>query len=459
MRALVLALVLASAPTPVQKARELVGQKAWEELYLAFSAGEPEGYSTKERQELRALLSKGATALERTDKVMAFSLAERAVVYEATPESLLLLARTARAAQQRGSAEAALRRGVEAFPQDPALRLELGRLLVEDKDHEGAVAALEKISARSKLSGEAKRLLDRARAEVAKEREAQRTIVAVEKRIHGTEEPGRSGTKTAGGKVVEPEVRTSGLSYESGVGPGGMRTRSNRRFTFRYFNNDRDFGQRAEYEGQVAQALEEAYVFSKRVLGEARETPVDVILYTREEFMTHHGAYMARAVAGFYGDNAIRMNDAAELNRQNKATLVHEYVHAAVDELAGNGARTVPLWVNEGLAEYVEWRYLGADGPPSSIAARLRGAAVQGRIPSLSSMADRALISQADPGVAYATSAMAVRLLLSMGGMPKFLDFLRDVGAGMPVDDALSDRYGRTLARLDEEVAHELKQR
>src|SRR5205085_5271721 len=97
-------------------------------------------------------------------------------------------------------------------------------------------------------------------------------------------------------------------SYESGTGPGDLRTRDNRYFHFKYFNNQRDFGQRAEFEGQVASALEEARQHADSVLGIARESPVDVILYTREEFALHQGEAAARTVAGLYSQNAIRVN-------------------------------------------------------------------------------------------------------------------------------------------------------
>ncbi len=461
MRALVLAIVLASTPAPVQRARELAKERAWEELYLAFAAAAPEGYDGKARAELSQLLARGAAALEKSDAVMAFSLAERAAAFEASPESLLLWARTARATDQRGTAEEALRRGVTKFEGHAGLLLELGRLHLDEKDHAAAAEVLSKVPAKAKESPEARRLLERARAEVAREREAAQQARAFERRFE--EGPAGPGGETVPAQVRDAEgseVRpTSGLSYESGVGPGGMRTRANRRFVFRYFNNQRDFGQRAEYEGRVAGALEEAYQFTRRILGEARESPVDVVLYTREEFATHHGAQMARAVAGVYRDNAILMNDAGEMTRELRSTLVHEYVHAAVDELAGGNAHNVPIWVNEGIAEYVQWRYLGADAPPQPIAVMLRGAAVRGELPSLARMGDRALIAQANPGLAYATSASAVRLLIRMGGMGRFVAMVKEVGRGKPFEAALLERYDRTLAKLDEELTGELKAR
>lgn len=457
MRALVVALLLASSPAPLDKARSLAKEKSWVELYLAFSASDPEEFKDAERKELAGLMIKGANALEKNDPVIAFSLAERASAFRESSEALLLVARTGLRSEQRGAAESALRKGLEKYPNDGAFALALGRLLLDEKDPEGARAALEKVPPKSKEAKEARGLLQKARAMIVEEQTAERQARALERRIHGVD--GKTEPAVARGPDGEAKPEYTGLTYESGVGPGGMRTRGNSRFVFKYFNNQRDFGQRAEYEGKVAAALEEAYVFTKRVLGSARETPVDVVLYTREEFLTHHGAGMAMSVAGFYSDSAIRMNDAAELNPRTQATLVHEYVHAVVDEVAGGNARAVPMWVNEGIAEYVEWRYQGSENPPLALGSALRGAATRGQLPSLSSMADRSLISQQNPTIAYGTSAMAVKLILKRGGVENFLGLLREVGAGASFDEVFKTRYGRSVARLNEELVDELKTR
>ena len=188
---------------------------------------------------------------------------------------------------------------------------------------------------------------------------------------------------------------------------------------------------------------------------------MDVILYTREEYRTHQGSALARMAAGLYSDGAIRINDAAELTQQTKATLVHEYVHAVVDDLvrAAEGGQHVPIWLNEGLAEYVEWRYLGSDKPPHALATRMRGAAQSGQLPRLSDMAGGALIQQRDPALAYGTSAVAVRELLNEGGPARLLELIREVGQGASLEEALRQRYGRGVAELEASVQAALSRR
>jgi hypothetical protein len=459
--AALLAFVLTAAPQP-QRAQELAASGAWEELYLGFSAADPKGYPAAQRRSIAGPLLKGCEALATSDAVMAYSLAERSVAFDETAGALKCLARTALGTEQRGAAEEALRRGLQRFPKDGHFGLELGRLLLEDQDAAGAALALGKVPSKAPESAEAKLLLQKAHGQSAEESEARQQAVAVERRMNGGGAPSREGSRPVAVEALardEGETRSSSLSYESGVSSDGMRTRSNGRFVIKYFNNQRDFGERADYEGRIVSALDEAHGFTQRVLGEARRAPVDVVLYTREEFRTHHGASAAQRIAGLYSDDAIRINDAAELSRQTKATLVHEYVHAAVDDFCGGRDHNLPTWLNEGLAEFVEWRYLGADGPPPAMAAELRGAIKAGQLPSLTQMAQGMLMQMGDPHVAYATSGVAVRELVRQGGTGKLLTLIRAVGAGTSFEEALQEHYGKSVSKLDDEVKSALSRR
>ncbi|RKH34824.1 peptidase MA family metallohydrolase [Corallococcus sicarius] len=439
-------LLLAAAPPP-QKAKELAAQKQWEELYLAFAAADPSAYPEAQRPLVAGPLLKGCEALLAEDAVMAYSLGERAVAFQETAGALRCLAKSALKTDQRASAEEALKKGLENFPKDGAFGLELGRLQLQDEDSTAALATLERVPAKSKESKEARQLIQRARAKASAEGVARREAERIEQRING-----EGDTRTAKGSEVGGDIRPASLSYESGVGKDGMRVRANRRFSIRYFNSERDFGQRAEYEGKVVSALDEAYDFTQRTLGQARERQLDVVLYTRDEFRTHLGPTYAARVAGLYHDNAIRMNDAAELTQMTKATLVHEYVHAALDEICKGGGDALPRWFNEGLAEYIEWRYLGLDGPPRHLKDMMRGAAKQDRLPKLSDMDSRAPISMASPEVAYGTSAMAVRELVRLGGADKLLSFVQSVDRTTPFEKALQAAYEKDFAGLDQAV-------
>lgn len=463
MRALLVALVLAATPPPsAQKAKELAASRAWEDLYLAFASGEVTGVPDAQRRTISGALLKGCEALLGEDPVMAFSLGERAVAFEESAGALRCLARSARKTDQRASAEAALRKGLEKHPKDGAFPLELGRLLLEEQDAAGALAVLEKVPPRSREASEAKRLVQQARAKTSEEGAARKEAERLEQLMNG--KTGRRPSARdlevtpAAGREDKGEAHPVSLSYESGTGPGGMRTRSNGRFTIRYFNNARDFGQRADYEGRIVAALDEAYDFTRSQIGETRESPVEVVLYTREEFRVHYGASYAKFVAGLYSNDAIRINDAAELTQQTKAVLVHEYIHAVLDEYRRGARDSLPVWLNEGLATYVEWRYLGGEVSPNRhLRDKLSSLAKKGNLPRLGDLASQALIHSQAPEVAYGTSGIAVRELVRRGGAERFITFVRQVGGGTPVEDALREHYGKTLAALDEDVQDALK--
>jgi hypothetical protein len=447
MGPLVLALFAAS-PATAARAHELAAAQSWEELYLAFSATDPKPYSAKDRAAIASDLQKGCAALLEADAVMAYSLGDRSIVFKESAEGLLCSARAGRATDQRSAAEAALHRGLKEFPKSGAFGLELGRQLLDDKDAAGARDALAKVPRRTPEYPEAQKLLAQAKSEAQENVAARKELASVESRIE-------QGLPTGHGEAV-PAKGSESLTYESGEGPNGMRTRGNSRFIFKYFANNRDFGQRADYEGRIVDAMNEIYDFDKGFLGLAREAPCDVVLYTRQEFAAHFSGAAAARVAGLYAMNAIRMNDAAEINGQTKAVLAHEYVHAIVGDIVHGQDGRVPHWMNEGLAEYVEWRYLGSEDPPAWVGQAMHAAAKAGHMPSLQQMDRGAPINERNPAVAYGVSAVAVRSLLRNGGVDNLLGLIRELGTGASFPAVLSQRYGKTVEGLQDDVRDEL---
>ena len=442
MLSALLSLTLTAAPTAAQAAAFAKG-KQWEELYLAFAAASPEGSPKGDRPKIAQALLAGCRALEVDDAVMAFSLGEKSVAFAASADALICTAMTGKRSDQRGAAEEALKKGSSSFPNDARFALELGRLYLEDGQPGEAAAQLGKIPAKAKESAEAKRLI----AQIARESGAT---------VGGPKVKVASGG--GGNESGIPELaRASSTSYESGVDGDGRRVRQNQYFRFYYFNQKRDFGQRAEYEGKVQGALEDSRLTAQRLLGVAREKPVDVILYSREEFRLHHGPQASQAIAGFYAEDAIRMNDSAEINDRNRSTLVHEYVHAVMDELGSFNPRALPTWMHEGRAEYIEWRAEGSDGPPKNYATALQQLALQNQLPHLSEMTNGPLIATRNPGLAYALAAVAVRLLVERRSMGEVIELIRECGRGAPFEQALERRFGTDLARLDEELTSSLK--
>lgn len=455
-----LLLVLLAAAPPASKAEAFAKARQWEELYLAYAAAKPDEVPAPERPRVAKALRQGCEALVGSDAVMAFSLAEKAQALGATADGALCLAAAGAKSDQRDASEAALRAASAAEPEDDRLRVALARALLEDRDPGQALAVLGAVGPKSKQRKEAAGLEAKARAQQAEEKASRAQLTADQKALDRAQERTAAGQATPTPSPrpgAGPAVSSGSLTYESSVDGEGRRTRSNQHFRFRYFNGQRDFGERAEYEGRVQAALEVARQAAERILGKSRQSPTDVILYSKAEFTLHHGAGMAQAVAGFYSESAIRMNDSAEINPHNQATLVHEYVHALVDEVSTFKDERLPVWLNEGLAEWTEWRYLGGDGPPPPARAALRQAALAEQLPSLAQMSQGPLVAQSNPGLSYALSACAVGLMLKDGGTENLLGLIQEVGAGASFAKAFSERYGKTVERLNEQVAEDLK--
>lgn len=461
---LALALILAAAP-PVSKAEGFASGKQWEELYLAFAAAQPKDYGAPDRKKLAVALARGCTALEAEDAVMAYSLGEKAAEFEPIADALVCVGRTGTKTDQKSAAEAALQKGHRAFPKDARFPLELGRLAMSENDFDGAVLSLGNVPKKAPQFKEAEALLRQARSQAAAGKSSKGELAAIEKDLHRKQE-----AAARGGEVLPepglpmrpgqaPTRTTESSSYASSEDGEGRRLRANAYFRFRYFNGQRDFGQRAEYEGKVQAALEESRMATKRILGVSRESPTDVILYSKQEFTMHHGAQAAQSIAGFYSESAIRMNDSAEINPQNQATLVHEYVHAVVDEVSGFHDERLPTWINEGLAEFTEWRYEGHDDGPPHVRKALQNAANSGGLPSLIEMSKGMLAAQDNPGLRYAMAARTVALMMKNGGADNFLSMIKEVGAGQSFAAVLKKRYERDLPRLQEDIESELKSR
>jgi hypothetical protein len=296
-------------------------------------------------------------------------------------------------------------------------------------------------------------LLLQAEAQTRRDASALRTASKLENQV----EAGQAGDKST------PSAHTVALPVDvgsqSGTGPGDLRTRDSRYFHFKYFNNSRDFGQRAEFEGQVASALEAARVNSAAQLGVFRETPVDVILYTREEYAFHFGEAYARTILGTYQNNSIRINGGIEVTPAHQATIAHEYIHAVVAELSGFHEDRVPTWMNEGVAEYVDWRFQGRDHAEFGYAKKLAVMAHQHSLPSLAGLAHGALVGRADPATLYCYSAEAAGLLVRQAGANAYVRALRALGEGEPVDKVFPSEFGMTLEALEQRLSSELESR
>jgi tetratricopeptide (TPR) repeat protein len=174
----------------------------------------------------------------------------------------------------------------------------------------------------------------------------------------------------------------------------------------------------------------------ERVVGQLGEAPrerVTVILYDTAQFQ--EVARVHGWVTGLF-DGKIRLPAGGALppRRELERTLVHEYAHAAIHDLARGRA---PRWLHEGLAQALE----GAAPDPM-----LR---VPGR-PTLTGLEE--LLGDADPGRAragYDIALWVVHDLLDRGGMPAMRQLMTRLGRRETIGTAVPAVYGLSLGELE----------
>lgn len=448
--ALLLAFLFSAAawakPLSVSQARSLLQTQAFDEVYLAYASLEPGVHPDGDESVAQVLNDAAQQALDAHDPSLALGLSD--IARKLSPKSLvacLVNADAAIALNQREAAEHALDRALQLAPRDGDVLYRRAAYAEEERQPELAAKLFQRVPeshARYADAQENAARLNRTMAEMASDLRALAEAEAEQKRRQ--QEAGKTAGTTG--------ASTSTLANEGPSPlPAGMTDRSSRHFRIVYQGGARDFAERAQYEQRVLTLFEKAHAQVRTLLGRATTEPVDVVLYTQEEFHLHFGSMFGGGVLGFYSGK-IRMNRAEKLDEQFYATAVHEYVHAVVDALS-NRTGNVPVWLNEGLARWTERRVAGGDYVNWHERRELKAFANRGLLPSFEQL--DAPFGQMGPlvGVAYAKSSAGVEALSSGGGLAKLVGVVESVGSGQPFEKAFAQAFGETrLQRLDGDV-------
>ena len=193
----------------------------------------------------------------------------------------------------------------------------------------------------------------------------------------------------------------------------------------------------------VVARLETAYSRIGNTLGVYPSQPITVILYTREQFgnITKLAAW---AAAGYDGRIRVPLSGAREQPEELDRLLSHEFVHAVV---AGLGGRTVPAWVNEGLATVLEPAGTGeAEAPLTDTPGR----------PALSKLHGSFVgFSTRDAEIGYASATRAMRRLIEQRGVAPVVALLEDLSRGATFDRAFHHRLAMRYEDFAALVARE----
>ena len=189
---------------------------------------------------------------------------------------------------------------------------------------------------------------------------------------------------------------------------------------------------------QVAERLEAAYVRVGNVLRVYPSRPITAVIYSRQQFDDITGL-AAWSTAGYDGRIRVPRSVAGGERDELDRVLSHEFVHALVEMLGG---RSVPAWINEGLATALE------SSNPALIDPATRTRARRDLSQLHRSFVD---LSKRDAEIAYATAAEAVRRLIDQHGTAAVVALLEDLGRGAPFATAFEQR---TTIRYEDFVAN-----
>jgi hypothetical protein len=187
---------------------------------------------------------------------------------------------------------------------------------------------------------------------------------------------------------------------------------------------------------EIGARLEAARERIAAALGVVPPGSIGVVLYQRERFtdVTKLAAWSAAAYDGrIHLPLGGALDDGEELDR----VLSHELVHAVVASVAG---RTVPAWLNEGLATVLEPAgSADAEAPLTKTSTRL----------ALSRLHRFSGFTRTEAELAYASAARAVRTLIERRGAAPLVALLEDLGRGA----SFAPAFERRIAMRYEEFA------
>lgn len=127
-------LVLLAAAPPAAEATKLAAAKAWDELYLKYSAVDPAQYAAQDREAIGKALLAAGRGLEGSDPVLALSLAERSAAFHETSDAWLLAGELAQRLNQPAAAAKALERAVILAPTNDMAKMLRADLAFKEGD-------------------------------------------------------------------------------------------------------------------------------------------------------------------------------------------------------------------------------------------------------------------------------------------------------------------------------------
>lgn len=250
------------------------------------------------------------------------------------------------------------------------------------------------------------------------------------------------------------------IEYRFVIKDSAGRTLETRRETFLYMDN------RFEWE-KIAEGVVEVYYYGPikgraelilkastdtvarmgALLGATPEQPIRVIGYNNAAHMAPALPFQSKAVQAQLQTQGQAWYDYGVLlvlagDPRADGVAAHELTHMLVGEAVKGALVDLPLWLNEGLAEY------GNVNPGYSFDEALTEAIASGKLLRLRHI-------QSMPGIPrdiilfYGQARSVVKYLIDTHGGPKMKELFAAFRQGLPIDEALKKVYGFDQDGLD----------
>jgi hypothetical protein len=197
------------------------------------------------------------------------------------------------------------------------------------------------------------------------------------------------------------------------------------------------------FRSQILSTLEAAYTELAQGFGAEPRSSIQVVLYTNQAFfdVTHAPSWTA---ALNDGKLRIPVQGLDSVTSDLAQILKHELAHSFVNQLS---VGRCPMWLNEGVAQAMEPRSLGSDGP------RLAQLFQQEHeIPLNALEGSFASFSGSGAALAYDESLATVEYIRNTYGMSDVVRLLERLGHGESPESALRSTVHSDYRQLQSEV-------
>jgi tetratricopeptide (TPR) repeat protein len=199
------------------------------------------------------------------------------------------------------------------------------------------------------------------------------------------------------------------------------------------FNLSYDVATQSAFADEILHILEEAYNYVGNLLNQYPEARVPVLIYTKKSF---RDLVKGPEWSGGVYDGKIRLpiGGISQLTPAVRAVLFHEYAHVVVFELTRGNC---PMWLNEGIAEYVSRAQQDSSATTPGYAVHPAG-----KVLTIEQLEKQFTgLSTSDAAIAYDQSHSLVSHLVTAYGWHKVNDLLRALGTGLKTEAAFAKAF------------------